>query len=1157
MGHKCVSRSDVKLRIALQHLLTPITQAVYTRNNGLKPICLSDVLPRGDFEMSPAYSKYIRTLMVASLSLTSGLAQVESGRIVGTVTDPNQAAVPQAKVTVTNTGTKQTSTAVTGEQGGYTVTPLEPGIYNVAVSASGFATSVVQNVEVQVNQSARADVQLQLGSTATTVEVTAAAPLLNSESASLGTVVTNTEIVNLPLNGRSFYDLGKLTPGAATLPGGGNLLRIRANYISGTAISGVRGVQTSFLLDGVDVTDHHQGGTMIQTSIDALHEFSVQQNAYSAEFGSAGGILNMSTKAGSDRFHGGLFEFLRNDDLDARDFFSPGRQALKRNQFGGDIGGPMNLPRVLGGKGKTFFFVDYEGMRQRQGDVFNDIVPTPAMKQGNFSAPGLNTIYDPLTTTNGARTAFAGNLIPVNRLSPQAVFFNKYIPDPNVGTRTAAFVPSEPLDIDQFTVRGDRTITDKHRLFIRWSLDDYRDSAPNAYPGLGYADLHTRGQNVVAGLTSTLTPNIVHEARFSYMPQWIDLQAFDQGTNFNQLAGITGFEGLQRPGVAGSFPDFAWSGYTSMQGSAFDQRPKTQYFKVVQGIDNLTWVKERHILKFGTEIRYWQPLFTDSSNYQGSWSFTGVNTQNPARTAGSGDAFADWMLGYPISSARAYPGNWFGGDATYWHFFAQDDFKVNNRLTLNLGLRYEYSPWMRGYKNQLGTFDGTSPKPIIVASNNDQIDLSSQFSAPTAYSLFGNLIQTSHQAGLPLSITDPDNNQWAPRFGLAWRPFGHNTVIRGGYGIFYEMENTDGRVNRNILPFLLSETVFNTANTIPNRTLANFFLGQPLGSAGVNPTLNPTYTHLRRGSDQHWNAGIQQQLRADMVLEIDYVGNHGTHLNSTNPFNDPSPGAGAIQARRPYPVFGGISYFSQDMSSDYNALQVKAEKRFGAGLWYLLSYTYSKSICIQDTPAAGGDFRWERALCSFDIPQNIAFNLGYELPVGKGKRFLSNANWLTQGVLGGWRVQGIAIFRSGQTFTPTISRDVANTGVGGQRPNVTGKPIIVGAPTCWFYVSSNPACASLDPSGANAFALPANFTYGNAGADTLRSQWLRNLDVSVFKEFPVTESSILQFRAEFFNVSNTPTFGIPSTTTDTSSGGVVTSSANNPRQVQFALKYNF
>src|SRR5690242_8215906 len=388
--------------------------------------------------MSRCLTRTSRLVLPALFAAALAFAQVESGRIVGTVVDPNQAAVPNATVTITNTATNQAIAVKTNAQGGYTVTPLGPGVYSVNVAAPGFQTAVVRNVEVQVNQSARADVQLQLGSTATTVEVTAAAPLLNSESASLGTVVTNKEIVNLPLNGRSFYDLAKLTPGAATLPGGGNLLRIRTNYISGTAISGVRGVQTTFLLDGVDVTDHHQGGTLIQTSIDDLNEFSVQQNAYSAEFGSAGGILNMSTKSGTDRFHGGLFEFLRNEKLDARDFFAPRREALKRNQFGGALGGPMHLPGFLGGSGKTFFFVSYEGMRQRQGLVFNDIVPTSAMRQGDFSAPGLNTIYDPLTTANGTRTAFAGNVIPQNRLSPQAIFFNKYIADPNVSARTAA-----------------------------------------------------------------------------------------------------------------------------------------------------------------------------------------------------------------------------------------------------------------------------------------------------------------------------------------------------------------------------------------------------------------------------------------------------------------------------------------------------------------------------------------------------------------------------------------------------------------------------------------------------------------------------------------------------------------------------------------------
>ncbi|MEO7144887.1 MAG: hypothetical protein ABI165_15420, partial [Bryobacteraceae bacterium] len=939
----------------------------------------------------------------------------------------------------------------------------------------------------------------------TSVEVTASAPLLDSESGTLSHVITNTEIVNLPLNGRSFYELARLTPGAALLPGGGNLLRIRANYWSGEAISGVRGRQTTFLLDGVDVTDHHQGGTMIQTSIDGLQEFQVQQSEYSAEVSHAGGVLNATTKSGTNQLHGGLFDFLRNDRLDARDFFAPNRGSLKRNQFGGDFGAPLVIPHLFNGKDTTFIFVDYEGTRERQGLVFNNIVPTPAMKNGDFSAPGLNVLFDPLTTANGTRTPFAGNVIPKDRLSPQAQFFNSYIPDPNFG-KNAAFVPTRALNFDQFTLRGDRKFSDSERFFIRWSFNNYQQIDPNAFPALGTAPLNTRAQNVAVSLTSNLRANFINEAHFSYMPQWIDLAPFLLGTNFNQKAGITGFEDTGRPGVIGSFPDFAWSGYASMQGSAFDQRPKTQDFNVFEYADSLTWIKGRHILKFGGQARHWRPLFTDSQQYQGNWSFSGVNTQNPAHTGGTGDAFADWMLGYPSASTRAYPGNWFGGFATFWHFFVQDDIKVNSRLTLNIGLRYEYSPWLQGYRGQLGTFDGKQAKPIIIASDTNQIDLGAQFAAPLAYSLFGQYMQTSHQAGLPISITSPDKGQWAPRFGFAWRPFGDKTVLRGGYGIFYEMENTDGRVNLNMLPFRFSETVNATANTIPNRTLGDYFLGKPLGSLGVTPSLGPTYTHMQEGSDQHWNFGVQRQLASNTVFEADYVGNLSLHLNSGNPINDPLAGPGAIQPRRPYPTWGGISYFAQDTSSTYHALQAKLEKRYSAGIWYLVSYTYSKSFTTQNTPAVGGDYAWEKALSSFDIPHNLAVSAGYELPVGRGKSFLGNSNRLVEGLLGGWQLQSSVVARSGRPFTPTISRDVANTGFGGQRPN----RIASGA-------ESNPtAQVWFDKS---AFTVPANYTYGNSGGDILREQRFVDLDFSVFKQFQVTEHGRLQFRAEFFNLT--------------------------------------
>src|SRR5262245_712538 len=312
----------------------------------------------------------IAALLVLGIVLAAQvLAQVQTGRIVGTVVDVQKSALPNATVTVTAEATNQSVTVVTNERGDFVVTPLNPGIYRVTVSSAGFQKTVINAVEVQVGQSSRADVELKVGEVSSTIEVTSSAPLLDTESGTLGHVVTNTQIVNLPLNGRSFYELARLTPGATLLPGGGNLLRIRANFISGTAISGVRGRQTTFLMDGVDITDHHQGGSLIQTSIDALQEFKVQQSAYSAEFSHAGGLLNGSTKAGANDFHGGLFEFLRNDKLDARNFFAREREVLKRNQFGGTFGGPVSLPKLYSGRDKTFFFVSYEAIRERQGLV--------------------------------------------------------------------------------------------------------------------------------------------------------------------------------------------------------------------------------------------------------------------------------------------------------------------------------------------------------------------------------------------------------------------------------------------------------------------------------------------------------------------------------------------------------------------------------------------------------------------------------------------------------------------------------------------------------------------------------------------------------------------------------------------------------------------
>ena len=436
----------------------------------------------------------LRFLAILTLSAAPVLAQVEAGRIVGTVTDPNGAPVPNAIVTVTNVNTNQGYKPLsTSSTGGYVLTPVDPGVYRVEIKAAGFTTAVFQAVEVVIGQSARTDAQLTIGAVTTTVEVTGTAPLLNTESGALGQEITNKEIVDLPLNSRSFYQLASLTPGSTALPATGNVIPIRANNENGTGVSGVKGTMTSFYMDGVDITDHHQGGTLIQVSIDALQEFQVQQSEYTAEFRNAGGVINATTKSGTSQVRFGGFDFFTNDKLDARAFFALARPSTKRNQFGGWIGGPLPLPKLP--KHSTFFFVDYEGWRQRIGQVFNSIVPTANERSGNFA--GLNTIYDPTSAT-----PFPGNVIPQNRISSQAQFFESFIPLPNSGSRNAVFSPSQALDQDQFTIRLDQTINDKNRAFARWSFINYQESNPNAFPALGFTPMSSRGGNLALALIS-------------------------------------------------------------------------------------------------------------------------------------------------------------------------------------------------------------------------------------------------------------------------------------------------------------------------------------------------------------------------------------------------------------------------------------------------------------------------------------------------------------------------------------------------------------------------------------------------------------------------------------------------------------------------------
>ncbi len=1091
------------------------------------------------------------------------VAQVNTGTIVGTVTDSSGAVVSEANVTAKNIGTGQERSVATGAAGDYSISNLVAARYTITVTHPGFSATTVLNFELQVAQRASVNAVLQVGKTSEKIVVTSSSlQLLTRESSSVGQVIDTKAVSSMPLNGRAFWQLTQLTPGVEYSPGGTGVPtgggQIRASAVN-VNVNGHSPVFTGWYLDGANITEPQIGGTIIQPSVDALLEFKVEGGNMSAQYGHTPTVVNSTLKSGTNQFHGVVYEFLRNGALDAKNYFyipPPGSTArdepLHRNQFGGVIGGPIR-------RNKTYFFVDLETTRLSQGEDFNNIVPSPLERQGDFSQSSI-IIKNPIT---GA--PFPGNKI--TNISPQASYFLQYMPLPNfVSGTTYRAINTNPLvqTLIKGDIKIDEQLTASDHIMGRYSIGNNEETDPNPYPAMGTFPLQSRGQDVVVNWTHILTSKWLNSIQASYYRSFFTFTNSFQGQDINSKAGISGFEGLTSPADVG-FPTISISNYSTFTGASANSNPKQNRIRSPQYADMVSYSSGKHDISFGTEIIHNTLMYDNGAVSSGSFTYSGQYT---------GDNFADFLLGYAFQGQRSYSSHLYGNIGTFQGYYFQDNYRASSHLTLNLGLRWEVNPFYWGDKGQIAGYDRSTNK-LVIPSN---FSINAQPLTPTLYPLFQDRTELTGSLGLPKSISPTEKHDIAPRIGFAWAPGKSDWVFRGAYGIFYLFPDDNLINNSSQVPiFVANQTVINTIGpTGPELTMANFFGNVPIASGNPHPgqpcsfgfvanscstpSLAPMALGLKQQYVNEWNFAVQHQFGSKVSLDVAYVGNNTIHGEERDSINDPSPGPGSVQTRRPAPQWGTNLLGIFNGRATYNSFQAKLETQAWHGATLLAAYTFGK--CLDsgtynvDTVYVASPLRMYGP-CSFNIKHNLVISYVYQLPFGRGQALLGNLPSWENAIVGGWQATGITTMQSGLPFTPIISTDTANTGIGAQRPNVVGKPTILKNPSCWFFVKANSACTALDPTGVSVFSVPAQYTYGNGGRNTMTADNLINWDFSLTKIFSMGNDRSLEFRGEFFNIFNRTTFGVPSATVNSSSGGSVGGTFNPSREIELAGKFHF
>ena len=1119
--------------------------------------------------------RWIEILLVSLWSLLAAVAQAQTFKATlnGRVVDPSGGAIVDAKVTIRNTGTNQEQTVTTGTEGNFVFPLLPPGEYALTVEATGFKREVRTGIILQVGQLALLEVQLAVGEVTSVVEVRGDVPLVQTESAALGNVVDQKKIVELPLNGRDYLQLALLQPNVFA-PAQGSTLGFRGGF----NVAGNSEVANNYTLDGVDNNDETTNQPLHRPILDAVSEFRVVTGTYAAEYGrQAGGQIIVTTKPGTNQFHGSVYEFHRNSGLDASNFFAPQKPGFRRNQFGGVAGGPIR-------RDHTFFFAGYEGQRRGQQEASLASVPTAAMKKGDFSAlladpdPKKRTyLRDPLKSgpcnASDQTACFPNNQVPTTR-SPQGAGLLALYPDPNrTGANNFVSAAASPLRLDQFSARVDHKLTNKDSLFGVYEFADSNEffalanplcSARNV-PGWGCNELQ-RTQSLALVWTRAFSAHLVNEARVGYTRFGFFRLQQDQNVDVINKLGIGGLTDAGDPAhpFNNGAPQLSVSGIDTIGGPT--NLPQGRHDNTYHYVENMTLIHGTHTMKWGMDIRrfLFNSFFTSFG--RGSFNFKGQFT---------GNAVADLLLGLPRQADRNLGVPFHNAMTFSSGYYFQDDWKVNSRLTLNLGLRYELNLPPVEKANKMASFDPNTGT-VKVAGGFEALPITDN-SIPGFYMR----LQPRPDVGRRLWRTDWNN--FAPRIGLAWRPFkGNETAIRAGYGAFYNYQIVGNGVtplSRNS-PFRQRQTAGPIASGAPpSLSLANAFTGTPqFVVPGIDPNFLTAYIN-------EWSLGIQREVAKDLVLDISYLGSEGYKLPIPVDINQATPGTtGSINSRRPFPAYGNITggYISSIGNSNYHALQVRVERRMTTGLSFISSYTWSKSIDYNAGISTGSDssdlfaqdvrnLSAERAPSDYDATHRWVFSDVYDLPFGSGRRF-SPSNRFAGFLVSDWQLTGILTVQTGRPFTVDTNQDNSNTGGGSDRPDLIGDWHIPNpGPDRWFNTCTRLANGNLVSclnGESPAWGIPAPGTFGNAGRNLVRGPGLTNLDLGLNRAFKITERQGFQFRAEVFNVANHPNFFFPnalilaSATSASTNLGTITRAAfqsqtGAQRQLQFALKYFF